>query len=262
MNARSVFAVTSFLLSAFAACPTAFASSNASALDMVAPANTPITSKQFAGPKANTGTVSLSVTGGKYRLTLSDDFKTPDTPAPHWRLVDSNGNTYLLQRLKTKDKEDKGNRSIEVPDYIHDIAKVQVWCAWAEVVLGETAFDGVQTLMRDNTHSALTGPHTTSQFAGPKVNKGTVIHAVKDGKSLLTVSDDFTTPDTPAPHWRLVDSTGRIYLLHSLKTKGESDKANRSIAIPAYVPNVAKVQIYCAWAEVVLGEASFEHPIK
>jgi hypothetical protein len=27
------------------------------------------------------------------------------------------------------------------PDYVHDIAKVQIWCAWAEVNLGEAWFD-------------------------------------------------------------------------------------------------------------------------
>ena len=30
-----------------------------------------------------------------------------------------------------------------------------------------------------------------------------------------------------------------------------------SITLPAYVKDVAKVQIYCAWAEAVLGEARF-----
>src|SRR5262249_6461840 len=100
----------------------------------------PVTSRTFTGAKANTGTVTLSMKDGRNILTLSDDFKTPDTPAPHWRLVDSAGNTYLLQRLKTKGQEDKGNRTIEVPEYIHDIAAVQIWCAWAEVVLGETTF--------------------------------------------------------------------------------------------------------------------------
>ncbi len=227
----------------------------------MAPARTPITSKTFAGVKANTGTVTLDLKDGKYVLTLSSDFKTPDTPAPHWRIVDAAGNVYLLQRLKTKDKNDQGNRSIVVPEYIRDIAKVQVWCAWAEVVLGETSFDGVQTLITDSPQTAALGPHVSGMFAGPKADKGTVSHAIKDGKSVLTLSDDFVTPDTPAPHWRIVDSSGKTYLLQSLKTKGEADKANRSITVPAYIPDVAKVQVYCAWAEVVLGEASFSHPV-
>ena len=67
---------------------------------------------------------------------------------------------------------------------------------------------------------------------------------------------------TPAPHWRLVDSQGKTYLLQSLKTKGDKDKANRSIVVPAYIPDVAKVQIWCAWAEANLGEASFEPPVR
>jgi hypothetical protein len=36
---------------------------------------------------------------------------------------------------------DKMNRSIVVPEYVYDIAKVQIWCAFAEVVLGETKFE-------------------------------------------------------------------------------------------------------------------------
>jgi hypothetical protein len=30
-----------------------------------------------------------------------------------------------------------------------------------------------------------------------------------------------------------------------------------SITVPDYVKDVARVQIYCSWAEAVLGEASF-----
>ncbi len=97
------------------------------------------TSGMFAGPKANTGTVTHSKQGNKNVLTLSDDFKVPDTPAPHWQVVDSKGNTYLLQRLVIK--EDKYNKSITLPSYIRDIAKVQIWCAWAETRLGEASFD-------------------------------------------------------------------------------------------------------------------------
>lgn len=97
------------------------------------------TSGRFAGPKANTGTVSHSVEGGKSMLTLSADFTPPDTPDPHWQLVDSKGNVYLLQRLMVK--PDKLNKSIEIPGYVHDVAKVQIWCAFAEVVLGEASFD-------------------------------------------------------------------------------------------------------------------------
>ena len=97
------------------------------------------TSTKFAGAKANKGTVTHTVQSGKNILTLSDDFKTPETPAPHWQVVDSHGHAFLLQRLKIKD--DKFNKSIVVPEYVHDIAKVQIWCAWAEVNLGEASFD-------------------------------------------------------------------------------------------------------------------------
>ncbi len=57
---------------------------------------------------------------------------------PHWQVVDSRGSVYPLDRLKLH--EDKINTSITVPSYIPDIAKVQIWCAWAEVLLGETSF--------------------------------------------------------------------------------------------------------------------------
>jgi len=97
------------------------------------------TSKKFEGGKANTGTVTHWIDGKKDMLTLSDDFKVPDTPDPHWQIVDSKGIVYLLQRLPIKG--DKVNRSIMIPSYISDIAKVQIWCAFAETLLGETTFD-------------------------------------------------------------------------------------------------------------------------
>ena len=96
------------------------------------------TSSMFKGAKANTGTVSHSKMNGKQMLTLSADFKVPDTPAPHWQVIDSKGNTYLLQRLVIKG--DKYNQTIELPSYIKDVAKVQIWCAWAEALLGEASF--------------------------------------------------------------------------------------------------------------------------
>jgi hypothetical protein len=96
------------------------------------------TSSMFKGAKANTGTVSHAKADGKHVLTLSKDFKVPDTPAPHWQVIDAKGNTYLLQRLVIKD--DKYNQTITLPTYIKDVAKVQIWCAWAEVLLGEASF--------------------------------------------------------------------------------------------------------------------------
>lgn len=97
-----------------------------------------IVSSPFQGPEADTGTVANTHENGKCVLTLSDDFKVPETPAPHWQIVDSRGNTYLLNRLKIDGG--KYNRSIAVPSYINDVAKVQIWCAFAEVNLGEAAF--------------------------------------------------------------------------------------------------------------------------
>ncbi len=97
------------------------------------------TSSMFAGPKANTGTVSMA---GRV-LTLSDDFKAPDAPDPHWQIVDGQGRVYLLQKLTVKGVTgDKMHRSITLPAYIADVAKVQFWCAYAEVVLGEASFKG------------------------------------------------------------------------------------------------------------------------
>ena len=97
------------------------------------------TTKPFSGVKVNGGTATHSKQGKHNVLTLSDDFQVPDTPAPHWQVVDSKGNTYLLQRLMIKG--DKFNKEIEVPSYVPDIAKVQIWCAWAETLLGEASFD-------------------------------------------------------------------------------------------------------------------------
>ena len=97
--------------------------------------------------------------------------------------------------------------------------------------------------------------HTSTVFAGAKVNGGTVTYSQAGNTRTLTLSDDFKVPDTPDPHWQVVDSKGRIYLLQKLTIKG--DKFNKSITLPSYVPDVVKVQIYCSWAEALLGEASF-----
>ncbi len=96
-------------------------------------------SSVFKGAKVNGGTVMHSMEGGKHVLTLSDDFQTKiDTPDPHWQVVDSKGNTYLLDRFEVKDM--KYHRKITVPSYVKDISKVQFWCAFAETLLGEASF--------------------------------------------------------------------------------------------------------------------------
>jgi len=112
---------------------------------------------------------------------------------------------------------------------------------------------------------AVAQTHTSSKFSGAKVNAGTVTHTVKDGKNVLTLSSEFQIPDTPDPHWQIVDSKGSTYLLQRLGVKSlgglAKDRINQSITLPAYIKDVAKVQIYCAWAEAVLGEASFSAPM-
>ena len=96
-------------------------------------------------------------------------------------------------------------------------------------------------------------PHTSSVFHGVKVNHGTVSHSKKDGKTVLTLSDDFEMPNTPDPHWQVVDSKGQVYLLDRLTAKGgmtdmamKEGKFNKSIVLPSYVKDVVKVQIWCA----------------
>jgi hypothetical protein len=93
---------------------------------------------KFEGAKANTGYATHSTHDGKSVLKVSSDFVIPDTPAPSWQVVDSKGNTYLLNQMKIKGG---ANRQVTVPAYVHDIAKVQVWCSFAEVLLGEAKFE-------------------------------------------------------------------------------------------------------------------------
>ena len=127
-----------------------------------------------------------------------------------------------------------------------------------------TGFGIIAALALTATLAAAQG-HISSKFAGPKVNAGTVTHSVKDGRNVLTLSSEFQVPDTPDPHWQVVDSKGNTYLLQRLGVKSlgslAKDRINMSITLPAYIKDVAKVQIYCAWAEAVLGEASFVAPM-
>jgi hypothetical protein len=109
------------------------------------------------------------------------------------------------------------------------------------------------------SHGLAADGHTTAKFEGVKANSGTATHARSGSGDILTWSDDFKIPDTPAPHWQVVDTKGNVYLLNRLTIKG--DKQNRTITLPPYVHDVAKVQIWCAYAEVLLGEAPFANPI-
>lgn len=110
------------------------------------------------------------------------------------------------------------------------------------------------------TGSIAQDSHKSGLFQGAKANTGYVTHTTENGNSVLTLSDDFKSPDTPDPHWQVVDSKGNVYLLQKLSIKG--DKMNRKITVPKYVSDIAKVQIWCAFAETNLGEAVFEHPVK
>ena len=95
-------------------------------------------SSPFAGAKVNGGNVTMNMEAGKITLTLSDDVQDPKTPDPHWLVADKKGTTYLLDRMTIKD--DKFNKTITLPPYIKDVAKVQIFCAWAVANLGEASF--------------------------------------------------------------------------------------------------------------------------
>jgi hypothetical protein len=99
----------------------------------------------------------------------------------------------------------------------------------------------------------------SNSFKGPKANTGSVIHSKEENKMVLTLSDDFKAPDAPDPHWQVIDSQGNVYMLQKLSIKG--DKMNRKIVLPAYIKDVSKVQMWCAFAETNLGEATFDRPV-
>ena len=124
----------------------------------------------------------------------------------------------------------------------------------------KTILASLTALVMAATSSFAQDIHKSGPFQGAKANKGFVTHTTANGKSTLTLSDDFVPPQTPDPHWQVVDSKGNTYLLQKLSIKG--DKMNRKITVPKYVPDIAKVQIWCAFAETNLGEAAFEHPVK
>jgi hypothetical protein len=149
-----------------------------------------------------------------------------------------------------------------------EAAKVTRTCAGGEQAGPCPVFDKNNSApckesCRTNTVATMSGMmdmHKTNMFSGEKANTGHAVHKTMDGRRMLMLSDDFVIPDTPAPHWQVVDSKGNVYLLNLLKIKG--DKYNQSIMLPSYIPDVAKVQIWCAWAEALLGEASFESPVR
>jgi hypothetical protein len=127
-----------------------------------------------------------------------------------------------------------------------------------------TSFAGLALLAATSTWAE--SSRVSSQFHGTEVNKGTVTHTMEGNKNILTLSDDFKVPKgAPDTHWQVVDSKGNSYMLQRLLIKGatlKGDKLNKSITVPAYVPDISKVQIWCAYVEMSLGEASFEQPIQ
>lgn len=65
----------------------------------------------------------------------------PDTPDPHWQVVVSSGQVYLLDKLKKKALPgDEFQKEIVLPGYVKNVSKVIIWCAWAEANLGEASF--------------------------------------------------------------------------------------------------------------------------
>jgi hypothetical protein len=130
-----------------------------------------------------------------------------------------------------------------------------------DTMIAVTIRTGLLTVAALAATASLATAQTSTPFSGAKVNGGTVTHSLKDGRHVLTLSNDFQVPDTPDPHWQVVDSKGAVYLLQRLPVKSlggiAKDRINTSITLPAYVRDVVKVQIYCAWAEALLGEASF-----
>jgi hypothetical protein len=49
--------------------------------------------------------------------------------------------------------------------------------------------------------------------------------------------------------------------LDAFKIKGGNGE-KRQVVVPAYVQDIVTVQVYCAWAQVLLGEAKFASAVK
>ncbi len=159
---------------------------------------------------------------------------------------------------------------------MHTRKQVAVAALTAFVVvlaLGTVSFAQDKMMKDEKMMSA----HHSTTFKGKAVNAGHVIHSKEGSTNVLTLSDDFVAPGSPDPHWHVVDSKGNHYDLGRVKIKGTakqmtdsmtpadmkpSDELKKQVKLPAYIKDVAKVIIYCAWAEVDLGEASFAKPVK
>jgi hypothetical protein len=137
LNNLSKFVIASVAFSAFAVASAAPVAPALKSQDMMNDSMM-MNSSKFKGIEVNKGTVSAKVTDKGIVLMLSKDFTLPKTPAPHWQIVDSKGNTYLLKQLKIAGN--KMNRMVTVPSYVADVKSVQIWCSFAEVNLGEATF--------------------------------------------------------------------------------------------------------------------------
>ena len=100
----------------------------------------------------------------------------------------------------------------------------------------------------------------TDMFTGIEVKKGAVEFYQKDGKNRLRVTAGFEIPTSPAPHWQIVDKQGNVFLLNQFRLAG--DKTNLDIVLPSYIKSISKVQVWCSFAEVVLGEARFSKAVE
>jgi hypothetical protein len=107
--------------------------------------------------------------------------------------------------------------------------------------------------------SVAVAQEVTSPFRGGAVPSGTVKHEREGDRHILVLSNDFSIHEEPPdPHWRVVDTRGNVFLLDKLKVQG---RVNSRITLPGYITSVAKVEMWCAFAETVLGTAEFAQPV-
>jgi hypothetical protein len=88
--------------------------------------------------------------GGDRRTTRCRPRSTPATPSPVPPGVRAGGVRRARSRIRGARvrtgqrlviKDDKKKVSIVVPPFVQNVAKVQIWCAWAETLLGEASFE-------------------------------------------------------------------------------------------------------------------------
>jgi hypothetical protein len=57
----------------------------------------------------------------------------------------------------------------------------------------------------------------------------------------------------------VIGAQGNVYI--APEAVNQRDKMNRKIVLPVYIKDVTKVQMWCAFAESNLGEATFDRPV-